>query len=147
MNDERMASAPEGMKPAFANVRRVFGPRAKDVKQFQWGNEPVTGITAIDAHGHTPGHTAFAVASGNGKLLVMSDTTNNPVLFARKPEWTAVFDMNGEQAIATRRRLLDMAAADKLQVSFYHAAFPATGHIARDGGGYQMVPLSFQPSL
>ena len=29
----------------------------------------------------------------------MSDTTNNPVLFARRPDWTAVFDMDGEQAI------------------------------------------------
>ena len=77
----------------------------------------------------------------------MSDTTNNPVLFVRKPEWTAVFDMNGEEAIQTRRKLLDMAAADKMQVSFYHAAFPATGFIAKDGTGYQMVPATWQPTL
>lgn len=87
------------------------------------------------------------MSSGNDKLLVMSDTTNNPALFVHKPEWTAVFDMNGEQAIATRKRLLDMAAADRLRVSFYHAAFPATGHIAKDGAGYQMVPAAFQATL
>ena len=28
----------------------------------------------VDARGHSPGHTAFLVASGNGKLLVTSDT-------------------------------------------------------------------------
>jgi glyoxylase-like metal-dependent hydrolase (beta-lactamase superfamily II) len=147
MSDDRMNAAPEAMKGAFANVRRVFGPIAKDVTQFQWGKDPVSGIMAIDAHGHTPGHTAFVVNSGNGKLMVMSDTTNNPVLFVRKPEWTAVFDMNGEQATATRKRLLDMAAADRLQVSFYHAAFPATGHILKESGGYQMVPAAFQAAL
>ncbi len=147
MSDDKMNAAPEGMKPAFANVRRVFGPKAKDITQFQWGKEPITGITALDAHGHTPGHTAFAVASGTGKLLVMSDTTNNPVLFARKPEWTAVFDMDGEEAIKSRRKMLDMAATDRMQVSFYHAAFPATGHIAKDGTGFQMVPMSFQAAL
>ncbi len=147
MSDDKMNAAPDGMKPAFANVRRVFGSKAKDITQFQWGKEPVTGITAIDAHGHTPGHTAFALSSGNGRLLVMSDTTNNPVLFARKPEWTAVFDMDGEQAIISRKKMLDMAATDRMQVSFYHAAFPATGHIAKDAGGYQMVPMGFQAAL
>ncbi len=147
MSDEKMAAAPDGLKPAFANARRVFGPKAKDVTKFEWGKEPITGITAVAAAGHTPGHTAFAIASGNGRLLAMSDTTNNPVLFVRKPEWTAVFDMNGEEAIQTRRKLLDMAAADKMQVSFYHAAFPATGFIAKDGTGYQMVPATWQPTL
>ena len=100
-----------------------------------WGKEPITGISTIKADGHTPGHTAFAIANGGVKLLVMSDTTNNPLLFARNPTWTAVFDMDGDTAIATRKRLLDMAATDKMQVSFYHAAFPATGHIAKQGGG------------
>ena len=147
MSDDRMATAPDGMKPAFQNVRRVFGPMAKDVKQFEWGKELVTGISAVDARGHTPGHTAFALSSGNGRLLVMSDTTNDPIVFARRPEWSAVFDMDGEQAVQTRRRMLDMAATDRMQVSFYHAAFPATGFITKDGGGYQMVPMAWQPSL
>jgi glyoxylase-like metal-dependent hydrolase (beta-lactamase superfamily II) len=147
MSDDKMAAAPDGLKPNFQNVRRVFGPNAKDVNQFEWGREPVTGVSTIAAPGHTPGHTGFALSSGNGRLLVMSDTTNNPVLFARRPDWTAVFDMDGEQAIQTRRKMLDMAAADRLQVSFYHAAFPATGFIAKEGNGFQMVPMSWQPSL
>lgn len=147
MNADKMAAAPEGMKPAFNNVRRVFEPIAKDITQFAWGKEPVTGITTIDAHGHTPGHTAFVLSSGNGRLVVMSDTTNNPVLFARHPEWSAVADMNGEDAIKTRRKMLDMAATDRMQVSFYHAAFPATGFIAKSGNGFNMVPIAFQPTL
>ena len=148
MSDDKMNAAPDGLKPAFQGVRRVFGPKAKDVTRFDWGKEPITGISTIKADGHTPGHTAFAIANGGGKLLVMSDTTNNPLLFARNPTWTAVFDMDGDTAIATRKRLLDMAATDKMQVSFYHAAFPATGHIAKQGGGYDLVPLSsFQAGM
>ena len=147
MDDAKMAAAPDGLKPAFQNVRRVFGPIAKDVARFDWGKEPVTGITTIAAPGHTPGHTAFAIASGNGKLMAMSDTTNNPALFARHPEWSAVFDMDGPEAVATRRKMLDMAAADRMQVSFYHASFPATGFIAKDGAAYQMVPMSWSPSI
>ena len=147
MSDDRMAAAPDGLKPGCQNVRRVFGPRAKDITMFEWGKEPVTGISTVAAPEHTPGHTVFALASGDAKAIAMSDTTNNPVLFARYPDWAAVFDMDGAQASQTRRKMPDMATTDRLQVSFYHAAFPATGFIARDGAGFQMVPVSWQPSI
>ena len=146
MDDGKMAQAPEGMKPAFNNVRRVFAPMAKDVKRFDWGKELVAGISAVAAPGHTPGHTVFAVQSGSAKFLMMSDLTNNTAVFVRKPDWQAIVDMDGEVARQTRHRMLDMAASEKMQVAFYHAPFPATGHIARDGAnGYQLVPAFWQP--
>jgi glyoxylase-like metal-dependent hydrolase (beta-lactamase superfamily II) len=142
-----MGAAPEAMKGAFGNVRRVFAPIAKDVKQFEAGKEIVPGITSVAAYGHTPGHTTFAVASGGKSLMVMSDTTNHPALFVRNPDWSAVFDMDGPQAAATRRKLLDMVAADRMQVAFYHAPFPATGHIAKSGNGFEMVPVQWSPAV
>ena len=75
MDDAKMSAAPEGMKGAFAGVRRVFGPVAKDVKQFQAGKEILPGLTAIAAPGHTPGHTVFALASGSGASLDVADIT------------------------------------------------------------------------
>lgn len=144
MDDAKAAAAPDGLKPAFANVRRVFAPMAKDVTRFQWGQEVAPGIAAVAAPGHTPGHTAFAITAGAGKLLVMSDTTNNPQVFVRNPDWAAIFDMDGDMARATRHKLLDMAASERMQTSFYHAPFPATGFIARDGEKrYRMVPANW----
>jgi glyoxylase-like metal-dependent hydrolase (beta-lactamase superfamily II) len=147
MDDARMSAAPDGMKGAFAGVRRVFSPIAKDVKQFEAGKEILPGITAIAAPGHTPGHTVFAVSSGPGKLMIMSDTTNHPALFVRNPDWSAVFDMDGPQAAATRRKLLDMVSAERMQVAFYHAPFPATGHIAKAGNGFEMVPVQWSSAI
>ncbi|HEX8164256.1 MAG TPA: MBL fold metallo-hydrolase [Beijerinckiaceae bacterium] len=147
MDDAKMAAAPEGLKGNFNNVRRVFGPIAKDVKQFENGKEIAPGVTAVAAPGHTPGHFAFVVSSGSGKLILMSDTTNHPALFVRHPEWQAVFDMDGNQAVETRKRLLDMAAAEKARVSFYHAPFPATGYIAKSGSGYEFVPVQWTPTI
>jgi hypothetical protein len=54
--------------------------------------------------------------------------------------------MDADQARATRRRMLDMAASERAQVSFYHAPFPATGHIAKDGNGYRFVPVQWSPA-
>jgi glyoxylase-like metal-dependent hydrolase (beta-lactamase superfamily II) len=147
MDDARAAAAPDGMKAGFANARRVFSPMAKDVTRYEWGREVAPGIAAVAAAGHTPGHTAFAITSGGGRLMVMSDTTNTPTLFVRNPDWSAVFDMDADAARATRHKLLDMAASEKMQVSFYHAPFPATGHIARDGERrYRMVPAMWLPT-
>jgi glyoxylase-like metal-dependent hydrolase (beta-lactamase superfamily II) len=140
MDDAKMAAAPEGMKGAFQSVRRVLAPNAKDVKQFKWGDEIVTGITAVEAKGHTPGHTAFAIVSGNAKLMYVADITNTPTLFATNPDWQVMFDMDANEAVATRKRILDMAATDKLQLSFYHASFPATGNIVKQGTGFRFVP-------
>lgn len=147
MDDARMNQAPEAMKGAFQGVRRVFGPIANNVKRYEMDKEVVPGLTAIAAPGHTPGHTAYMLSSGNGKLMIMSDITNHPALFVRNPDWSAVFDMDADQARATRRRMLDMAASERAQVAFYHAPFPATGHIAKDGNGFRFVPVQWSPAV
>lgn len=147
MDDAKMNAAPEAMKGAFANVRRVFAPVAKDVKQFEAGKEIVPGVTPVAAYGHTPGHTAFALGSGGKSLMVMSDTSNHPALFVRNPDWSAVFDQDPDMARATRRKLLDMVSADKMQVAFYHAPFPATGYIAKSGNGYELVPVQWSTAI
>ncbi|MCC2651632.1 MAG: fold metallo-hydrolase [Microvirga sp.] len=147
MDDARMNQAPEGMKGAFQGARRVFGPIANNVKRYEMDKEVVPGLTAVAAPGHTPGHTVYMLSSGNGKLMIMSDTTNHPALFVRNPDWAAVFDMDPDQARATRRRLLDMAASERAQVAFYHAPFPGTGHIAKDGNGFRFVPVQWNPAV
>ncbi|MCU0885505.1 MAG: MBL fold metallo-hydrolase [Beijerinckiaceae bacterium] len=147
MDDARMGAAPEAMRGAFANVRRVFAPVAANVKQYQPGAEVAPGITSVAAFGHTPGHCVFMISSGTGKLMFMADTTNHPALFVKNPDWSAVFDMDADAARATRRRLLDMAAAEKTQVHFYHAPFPATGFIAKAGNGFDYVPVQWSSAV
>ncbi|MBV9079033.1 MAG: MBL fold metallo-hydrolase [Methylobacteriaceae bacterium] len=147
MDDGKMAGAPDAAKPAFQNVRRVFGPIAKDVRTYGAGRELAPGVTAVAAPGHTPGHTVFMIASGTDKLIMLSDVTNHPALFARNPTWAAVFDMDANMARDTRVKLLDMAAAERARVSFYHAPFPATGFVARDGSGYRFVPVQWSSAV
>ncbi len=77
-------------------------------------------------------------------MLVLSDTARNPALFVRHPEWQPRFDMDGPRAVQTRRKLLDRAAADRLLVQGYHFPFPASGHIARNGRGFELIPVQWQ---
>jgi glyoxylase-like metal-dependent hydrolase (beta-lactamase superfamily II) len=147
MDDAKMDAAPDAAKGTFRNVRRIFGDIAKDVKQFEPGKDVAPGITAVAASGHTPGHTAFSIASGNQSMLYLADVSNNPWLFVRNPEWQVVFDMDGNLAVETRKRLLDRASADRMIVHGYHFPFPASGHVLKTAGGYELVPVTWQPGL
>lgn len=144
---DRRAQAPDGMKPAFANVDRVFSPMADRVKRFVWNDEVAPGIAAIDASGHTPGHTAFVLDSGGERFVFIADVTNHPALFVRNPGWSAVFDMDAEKAVVTRRRILDMIAADGLSMAGFHAPFPGVGRIMREGDRFRFVPAQWMPTF
>jgi hypothetical protein len=50
-------------------------------------------------------------------------------------------------AAATRRRVLDRAAADRMLVTGYHFPFPANGFIAKEGQGYRYVPNSWSSAV
>jgi glyoxylase-like metal-dependent hydrolase (beta-lactamase superfamily II) len=140
-DDANMRAAPDGLKIAFHNVRRIFTDIAKDVTRYAPGKEIAPGVETVAAPGHTPGHTVFALQSGNDALMVLSDTTQHPALFARNPDWQPQFDIDGPAAVATRKRLLDRASADRMLVTGYHFPFPACGHIVKHGSGYEHVPL------
>jgi len=145
MDDSNMGAAQGAVHHYFLNARRIFKDISKEVRRFKPGNEVAPGIVSVPAYGHTPGHTAFAIHSGNQSMLAMSDTAREPSLFVRHPEWQPTYDMDGPLAVKTRIAMLDRAAADRLLIEAYHFPFPACGHIAKTATGYELVPAMWQP--
>ena len=143
MDDARLAAAPDAMKGAFNAPRRALGSLASKVTQFAADKEILPGVTALAAYGHTPGHTTFAIHSGNQRMMMMVDVTNHTSVFLRNPDWHVLFDMDPEAAARTRRRMAEMAVSEKMQVAFYHAPFPATGFIEKAGNGFRLEPVQW----
>lgn len=131
------ARSPQGQRVNFANVARRFAPYQGRIRRFAAGAEVSPGVRAVAAHGHSPGHTVFHVADGAEQMMVLADITHRPELFARRPDYVSLFDFDGAAAAASRRRVLDQVAAERMRVIGYHFPFPAVGHIARDGEGYR----------
>lgn len=147
MNDENMGKANGFNKAHFPVARKPFDGIADKVTRYEWDKEVAPGITSIGTPGHTPGHTSFAVASGSARILVQSDVTNIPQLFLRNPDWQVTFDNDPALAVTTRHKFCDMAVAEKATVVGYHFPFPSVGHVEKDGNGYRLVPIAWNPVL
>jgi glyoxylase-like metal-dependent hydrolase (beta-lactamase superfamily II) len=99
-------------------------------------SEAMSGISAVALPGHTPGHTGWLIASGKESLLVWGDLVHLASVQVARPDTGLVFDVDPQQACATRRRAFDRVAADKLMVGGAHMAFPGFGTIVRKGAGF-----------
>jgi len=142
--DEQLSGPTEGVATL---TRANVVPLAEKITFLKDEGEVVPGIRGLTAFGHTPGHMAFHIESEGRRLLLWADTANHYVMSVQRPDWHVRFDMDKEAAAATRRRLFDMAAAERLPVTGYHMPFPAVGYIDSSGGGYRWVPASYQLHL
>lgn len=139
---ERLSGPTEGpAKLVAANVTPL-----KDKMSFLKDDQEVApGIRAMAAPGHTPGHMAFRLESGGKQLLLGGDFCNHYVLSLQRPDWEVRFDADKATAAATRRKILDMLAADRIPFTSYHMPFPAVGFVEAAGtGGYRYVPATYQ---
>lgn len=173
MHGDHIGGMMEGGKPAFPNARYVahkveydfwtddarMGTRAEKNHQLAMKNvapfaekftfikeddEVVAGITAHEAFGHTPGHTVYRVESGGRALMLTGDTANHFVLSLQRPEWQVVFDIDKDMAAASRKKVFDMIASERIPFIGYHMPFPSAGFVETTDQGYRFVPVTYQ---
>jgi glyoxylase-like metal-dependent hydrolase (beta-lactamase superfamily II) len=101
--------------------------------------EILTGVNLFPAPGHTPGHLAMLLQSGGRQLLNLGDAAVHP-LHLEHPQWENGFDLAPAQAAATRRLLLDRAAAEGMHVMAFHFPFPSVGRVEKRGDAWQWTP-------
>lgn len=167
----------EGGKPLFPNARYVIGaieydywaPEGKhtgDLEKFaavfrantkaiadrftflKPGDAVVSGVTALEAYGHTPGHLNFRIESEGKAIYFWGDCAHHQVASLVRPDWHCVFDSDKEQGAATRKRVYDMLATERLPVIGYHMPFPSVGYVEREGAsGYRWLAHTYQLNL
>lgn len=141
---------------AFPNLQRLLVPqeelsmfdgyeRLSRFRQarlsFGDGFELSDSITAVQAHGHEVGHTAFEVSSGGETLLIWGDLIHVPSIQFERPELTWEYDADQGHARSTRQRLLERAARPGVFVAGAHLDFPGVGSVERAGQAYRFLPL------
>ena len=166
----------EGGKPVFAKARYVFGAAefvfwkrgeyVREARKFNRelfvkicdpladrstfikpGDEVVPGIRSVDAAGHSPGLMAYHIESEGKQFLISADTFGHYVMSLQRPEWLLDVDDDKPKAVATRKRMLDMIATDKLFIAGFHMPFPGIGWIDKTQTGYRWVPVGYQLNM
>jgi len=103
---------------------------------FQWAREQVKPYLnrRRDAQGES--------------LLIWGDIVHMPDIQTRRPDVWMEPDVDGEAAVATRKRIMDQVATDRLLVAGMHMHFPGFLNLnRRSGGGYELIPEIWQQSL
>ena len=142
---------------AFPNARQIFVPSSEHdlfraeqrlspffaaLLPLQDGDIVVDGITAMAAHGHEIGHTAYWVASRNERLLIWGDLVHKPDVQFDDPAVAWEYDTDKDAARQTRKRVFEMVARQQAAVAGAHLDFPGIGTILPEGSGYRFVPVS-----
>jgi glyoxylase-like metal-dependent hydrolase (beta-lactamase superfamily II) len=119
-----------------------------DRATFIKGDDKVAdGVTTVEAFGHTPGHMAFLLESGEQKLMITGDAANHPVFSLARPDWVVRFDVDKAMAAATRRKLFGRLADERIPFTGYHMPAGALGYVARDGDGFRYIAATYEFSL
>jgi len=167
MHGDHIGGLMNGAAPTFANAEYVTGrvefdhwaaaenekfeasvrPIAEKTTMIEDGASGFSGHTAMAAFGHTPGHMVHMIESEGETFLIAADFANHYVWSLAHPDWEVKFDMDKSAAAATRRKVLDMLAAEKMPFTGYHMPWPGTGFVESKDGGFAYVPTSYQLAL
>ncbi|MEO0831485.1 MAG: MBL fold metallo-hydrolase, partial [Pseudomonadota bacterium] len=139
-SEEMKAQAPDGFKPFFDMAVAAAGQFGERVTLIDGEASIAPGITAMPLPGHTPGHMGFMLESGGEQLLIWGDILHVPAVQFARPDVTLAFDADPDTARASRTKVLDMVATDKLMVAGMHMSFPGLGYVERASEGYRLVP-------
>ena len=112
---------------------KIVVPLANRATMIKPGDQVVPGITAVDAFGSFARHAGFHIESEGKRLLNWADTCGHYVVSLQRPDLHLDVDDDKDKAVATRKRILDMVATDKLFVAGFHMPFPGLGWVEKSG--------------
>ena len=118
--------------PDAARLRQTFAAYAERLILMDDTADIEPGIHYVPTPGHSPGHHAVQIESGDARLLHIVDTIHMPIqlnaLDAAPFDW-----QQPDIAIATRRALMARAESENLLLMAYHFPFPGMGYVRRRG--------------
>ncbi len=144
MQDDLVNQVPESEQQFVIGAVNSFNADGAEWTMASDGHEVTPGVRLVSTPGHSPGHMAVLVESGDKSLIALGDSMTNAHANFIHPEWYIGRDHDGEMAVQTRKQLLDMAASDRIAVLGYHFPFPGVGHVQRAGNAYRFIPALWQ---
>ena len=132
---------PDWLKGMALGTARVLAKIESKTERRKAGDTVAPGLSYIATPGHTPGHMSVLVADGGQSLMIGGDVLTHTAISFAQPAWRIGSDVDRDQAVLTRKTLLDQLAADKTPLVGFHLAWPGLGAVERAGPAYRFIPL------
>ncbi len=118
------------LKPYLDRMRRV-----RDGEEF-------AGFVPMVAPGHTPGHTCWILSPGGSSagFMALGDVVHLSAIQISHPDTALTYDLDKDQAIKSRKRILDMAASERFAIAGAHVNAPGFGYVVRKGASFAFEP-------
>jgi len=139
MDGNTLDRTPDARKSFVVGAQNRLPRLAERVTLFNNEDEVLPGVEAIDTHGHTPGHTSFALHSGNESMLVVGDALTNAAMSFERPRWPSGNDQDPVAGVKTRLALLDRLASEQTLLLGFHLPAPGIGFVEKANGAYRFV--------
>ena len=146
LSESNMKAAPKESQGFFQGAMASVNPYVAvgKLKTFEAGTELVPGIRTMATHGHTPGHTTYAVESQGAKLMLWGDLMHVAAVQFDDPSVTIKFDTETKAAAKERIKAYADAAKNGYLVGGSHIAFPGLGHVRKGTGkGFAWIPVNY----
>ena len=134
-----LSNTPEARQSFVVGAQNRLSVLEDRINLFNYGDEVLPGIEAVDSSGHTPGHTSFSIRRENESVMIIGDALTHPIISFEKAAWPSGSDQDKEQGRKTRLALLDRMAADNTMILGYHLPYPGLGRVERDNSAYRFV--------
>jgi glyoxylase-like metal-dependent hydrolase (beta-lactamase superfamily II) len=92
------------------------------------------------APGHTPGHTCWLLSAPGGGFMALGDVIHVSAIQISHPDAGMIYDLDKDQAVRSRKRILDMAASERFAIAGAHVNAPGFGYITRKGAAFAFEP-------
>jgi glyoxylase-like metal-dependent hydrolase (beta-lactamase superfamily II) len=135
------------MKAMIEGTRRQLMANRSRMLFVRDGQEIVPGVRAMAAPGHTVGHMIFVIASGGKTLVNTGDIAHHHIVSTQYPRLAFQFDTDGAQGVASRLKVFDMLATDRIPFVSYHFPWPGLGYVAKHGDAYRYFAAPMQTVL
>lgn len=145
LNPAHQNQVEESQRHTFAESERSLRPviDAGKLSTFHAPVQIIPGIEAVPAPGHTPGSVIYRVNHGGKTLMLWGDIIHAHPVQLPQPQVAIHFDVNRQQAVETREKVLAQIAQEGDWVAAAHIAFPGIGKVMKADAGYRWVPVNY----
>ena len=139
MDPNTVSTIGEARTTFAVGAARRLETMAAQLTLVEDGQEVLPGIAAWLTPGHTPGHMAFELRSGDDSVMILGDAIGNHHVGFERPLWETASDQDPAQAATTRAAILDRLSHEQMRFVGFHLPGGGLGRAEKGPDGFRFV--------